>query len=119
MNSSVRGGRGFEFRDRCPTRNLHSFNYIGLGPKTPTAPGRGEKAAFGERFGRSLRSQSPEFTGQPPGKLGVFRAVSPAESSWPLGWWRRLSLLRLKFLYATIETDAGARESLRYDTTGH
>jgi hypothetical protein len=73
---------------RNRTNKLFYFNVIKLGPETPTAPGRGEKRPFGDRFGHSLHSRSPERTPQTPGKLGVFQAVSLAESGSPLGWWR-------------------------------
>ena len=75
---------------RFSTIKLRYFNTLQLGAETPIAPGRGENRPFGERFGRSFHSRSPECTAQTPGKLGVFQAVSPAESGSPLGWWRRI-----------------------------
>ena len=77
----------FELMMRNRTNKLSYFNAIKLGPKTPIAPGRGEKWPYGERFGRSFRSRSPECTAQTLGKLGVFQAVSPAESGSPLVDW--------------------------------
>jgi hypothetical protein len=79
---------GIQLSIRIRTIKLSYFNALQPGPEIPIAPGRGENWPFGERFGRSFRSRSPECTGQPHGKLGVFRAVSPAESGSPLGWWR-------------------------------
>jgi hypothetical protein len=69
---------------------VRHFNAFQLGPETPTAPGRGEKTAFGERCGRSFRSQSPECAAQTLGKLGVFQTVSPRKSGSPPAWWRRI-----------------------------
>ena len=77
-----------ELMVRNRTDELFYFNAIELGPKTPIAPGRGENWPFGERFGRSLRSRSPECTRQTPRKPGVFPAVSPSESGSLPGWWR-------------------------------
>jgi hypothetical protein len=51
---------------RNRTNELFYFNVIKLGPETPTAPGRGEKRPFGDRFGHSLHSRSPERTPQTP-----------------------------------------------------
>ncbi len=80
----------FELMVRNRTNELFYFNVIKLGPETPIAPGRGENRPFGERFRRSFRSRSPKCSAQPHGKLGLFQAVSPAESGSPLGWWRRI-----------------------------
>ena len=52
----------FELMMRNRTNKLSYFNAIKLGPKTPIAPGRGEKWPYGERFGRSFRSQSPAYS---------------------------------------------------------
>ena len=73
---------------RIRTVKMRYFNALRTGAETPIAPGRGENWPFGERFGRSLRSRSPESTAQTRRKPGVFQAVSPAESGSPLGWWR-------------------------------
>ena len=78
----------FELAARGRCGHLFYFNDLKLGPKTPIAPSRGEYWPFGERFGCSLRSPSLESTAQTPGRLEVFQAVSPAESSWRIGWWR-------------------------------
>jgi hypothetical protein len=61
-----------ELMMRYLTNELFYFNKIKLGPNTPIAPGRGEKLPYGERFGRSFRSRSPECAAQTPGKLEVF-----------------------------------------------
>ena len=66
------------------------FNALQLGAETPIAPGRGENWSFGERFGRSFRSRSPECARQTHGKLGVFQVVSPAESGSHPERWRRI-----------------------------
>ena len=75
---------------RFSTIKFSNFNALQPGTKTPIAPGRGENWPFGERFGRSLRSQSPERAAQTPGKPGVFQAVSPVESGSLPGRWRRI-----------------------------
>ena len=80
----------FQLTVRYGIIKLSDFNVIKLGPETPIAPGRGEKASFGERFGHSFRSRSPESISQTRRKPGVFQAVSPVESGSLPGWWRRI-----------------------------
>ena len=80
----------FQLMVRYRTEKFSNFNALRPGAETPIAPGRGENWPFGERFGRSLRSRSPESISQTRRKPGVFQAVSPAESGSPQGRWRRI-----------------------------